>query len=310
MTLSLDIREERPDDIPAIREVNNRAFGQTQEANIVDAPRSNAAMLLSLVATINGQVVGHILYSPATIGDMTGAALAPMAVLPEHQRYAPGTMHRLRRLLFVNRSVLVLLWATMCLRALSAQEIANEPRRETWQRVPDLFRAMAVREGAIVADVGAGEGFLTVRLSPLVGNSGKVYAVDSDKSVADGLRQRVRDAQMTNVEIITGADDDPHLPRGLDAVIILNSYHEIKQGVTMLRHIHDSLKPGAALVLCEPVPATVGQTRAAQMEDHVLYPEIIVDDLQQAGFQIVDREDTFATNLGGTHFGLVVARRP
>jgi predicted methyltransferase len=169
---------------------------------------------------------------------------------------------------------------------------------------------MGVQEGAVVADVGAGEGFLTVRLSPLVGNSGKVYAVESDKSVADGLRQRVRDAQMTNVEIITGADDDPHLPRGLDAVIILNAYHEIKHGVTMLRHVYDALKPGAALVLCEPVPATVGRTRAAQLKDHVLYPEVIVGDLQQAGFQIVDRQDPFATNLGGTHFGLVVARRP
>jgi predicted methyltransferase len=219
-------------------------------------------------------------------------------------------MHHFRRVPFVKRSVLVLLWLATCSCALSAQDIANEPRRETWQRVPDLFRAMGVHEGAIVADVGAGEGFLTVRLSPLVGNSGKVYAVDSDKSVADGVRQRVRDAQMMNVEIITGADDDPHLPRGLDAVIILNAYHEIRHGVTMLRHIHDALKPGAALVLCEPAPAAVGQTRAAQMDDHVLHPEIIVDDLQQAGFQIVDRQDTFATNLGGTHFGPIVARRP
>jgi hypothetical protein len=78
----------------------------------------------------------------------------------------------------------------------------------------------------------------------------------------------------------------------------------------MLRHIRDALKPSAPIVLCEPIPVTAGQTRAAQMEDHVLYPEIIVDDLKQAGFQIVDRQDVFATNLGGMHFGLVVARRP
>jgi putative acetyltransferase len=87
----LDIREERLDDIPFIHDVNNRAFGQAQEASIVDALRSHAAMLLSLVAAINGQVVGHILYSPATIGDMTGAALGPMAVLPEHQRCGIGS---------------------------------------------------------------------------------------------------------------------------------------------------------------------------------------------------------------------------
>ena len=88
----IEIREERPEDIAAVREVNKRAFGQEQEANIVDALRSNGAALLSLVATLNGQVVGHIMYSPITVGDkVTGAALAPMAVLPEHQREGIGS---------------------------------------------------------------------------------------------------------------------------------------------------------------------------------------------------------------------------
>ena len=87
----IEIREERPDDIDAIRDVNKRAFGQDQEGNIVDALRSNGAALLSLVATLNGRVVGHIMYSPIAVGDVTGAALAPMAVLPEHQRDGIGS---------------------------------------------------------------------------------------------------------------------------------------------------------------------------------------------------------------------------
>lgn len=88
----IEIREERPEDIAAIREVNKRAFGQDQEGNIVDALRSNGGVLLSLVATLNGQVVGHIMYSPITVGDnATGAALGPMAVLPEHQREGIGS---------------------------------------------------------------------------------------------------------------------------------------------------------------------------------------------------------------------------
>jgi putative acetyltransferase len=87
----VEIREERPDDVAAIRDVNQRAFGQDQESNLVDALRSNRAALLSLVATLNGRVAGHIMYSPATIGDITGAALGPMAVLPEHQRQGIGS---------------------------------------------------------------------------------------------------------------------------------------------------------------------------------------------------------------------------
>jgi putative acetyltransferase len=88
----IKIREERPADLAAIRDVNQRAFEQDQEANIVDALRSNGAALLSLVATLNGQVVGHIMYSPITVGgEVTGAALGPMAVLPEHQRQGIGS---------------------------------------------------------------------------------------------------------------------------------------------------------------------------------------------------------------------------
>jgi putative acetyltransferase len=87
-----DVREERPEDVSAIHALNRHAFGQDQEANIVDALRRNGAVMLSLVATINGEVVGHIMYSPITIaGKHAGAALGPMAVLPQYQRQGIGS---------------------------------------------------------------------------------------------------------------------------------------------------------------------------------------------------------------------------
>ena len=86
----LEIREEHPSDVAVIRDLNKRAFEQDQEGHIVDALRSNGAALLSMVATLNGQVVGHIMYSPLVVGEVTGAALGPMAVLPEHQRQGIG----------------------------------------------------------------------------------------------------------------------------------------------------------------------------------------------------------------------------
>src|SRR6266487_753575 len=87
----IEIREERPDDVAAVRDLNRRAFGQDQESNIVDALRANGAALLSLVATLNDRVVAHIMYSPVIIGDnVRGAALGPMAVLPERQRQGIG----------------------------------------------------------------------------------------------------------------------------------------------------------------------------------------------------------------------------
>jgi putative acetyltransferase len=88
----IEIREKRPGDVAAVRNLNRRAFGQDQESNIVDALRANGAALLSLVATVNDQVVGHIMHSPLTVGDnVSGAALGPMAVLPEFQRQGIGS---------------------------------------------------------------------------------------------------------------------------------------------------------------------------------------------------------------------------
>ena len=75
----IEIRDESPGDVEAIREVNTRAFGRDQEANIVDALRSNGAVSLSLVATVDGRVVGHILYSPVSVGPLMGEGLGPMA---------------------------------------------------------------------------------------------------------------------------------------------------------------------------------------------------------------------------------------
>ena len=89
------IREERPEDVDAIRAVNDQAFGQPQEGRLVDALRANGAVLLSRVATLNGRVVGHILYSPVTVGgngaQVIGAGLGPMAVLPAFQRQGIGS---------------------------------------------------------------------------------------------------------------------------------------------------------------------------------------------------------------------------
>jgi len=91
----ITIREEQPQDIETIHEVNKLAFGQTQEADIVDKLRQNCDELLSLVAVTQDRVVGHILFSPAVIENrqriVHGMALAPMAVLPEYQRQRIGS---------------------------------------------------------------------------------------------------------------------------------------------------------------------------------------------------------------------------
>jgi len=91
----LTIRHERPEDRTAIRNLNDRAFGQPAEGEIVDRIRASGVPILSLVAVRGSRIVGHILFSPAVIetpdGEVTGLGLAPMAVLPEYQRQGIGT---------------------------------------------------------------------------------------------------------------------------------------------------------------------------------------------------------------------------
>jgi len=91
----ITIRSEQPDDVTAVYSINGKAFGQTTEANLVDTLRAACPHALSLVALSDGQVVGHILFTPVTIqgakGEIQGMGLAPMATAPERQRQGIGS---------------------------------------------------------------------------------------------------------------------------------------------------------------------------------------------------------------------------
>jgi len=88
--VAIAVREEGPDDVAAIRAVNDAAFDQPLEGRIVDALRTHGAVRLSLVAEVEGRIVGHILFSPVTSAGGDGLGLGPMAVTPDHQRRGIG----------------------------------------------------------------------------------------------------------------------------------------------------------------------------------------------------------------------------
>jgi ubiquinone/menaquinone biosynthesis C-methylase UbiE len=176
------------------------------------------------------------------------------------------------------------------------RQTSREVTREGWQNVPGVFKALAIGEGGVVADVGAGGGFFTVRLAKLVGPTGRVFAVDVDKSVVRNLRQRVEDEKLKNVEVIQGDTGDPKLPPGeLDAVLIVNAYHEMTEHRSMLNHIKQALRPGGRLVLLEPNrPSEKGRTREQLSTDHLIDPGSVREDLSQAGFEVIEFKEEFA----------------
>jgi FkbM family methyltransferase len=178
-------------------------------------------------------------------------------------------------------------------------------------RVSEIFSFAGITPGAKVADIGAGEGWLTVRLARAVGPSGRVYAVDIAARALKILRERVREEGLNNVEVVEGAVDDPRLPReSLDAAITILAYHEMSAYDAMLRHIRESLKPTGRLVLVEPTSRLVASDREAQRRADVLSAQLAEDDLRKAGFHIAELRDPFVTELGGRYLiWLIVAHR-
>ena len=104
----------------------------------------------------------------------------------------------------------------------------------------------------VVADVGAGSGYMTVRLARIVGPAGKVYANDIQPGMLEIVRDKARADGLTNVEGVLGTETDARLPESaVDLAILVDVYHELHHPQEMLRSIRRSLKPGGALVLVE-----------------------------------------------------------
>jgi SAM-dependent methyltransferase len=187
----------------------------------------------------------------------------------------------------------------------------DDAEREASQRVGEVMGALGLREGSAVADVGAGDGFFTIRLARRVGPSGRVYPVELGDAAVAQLGRRAADASLPQVEPVRGAPDDPHLPRGvLDAALIVNAYHEMPQYEAMLRHLRDALKPGGRLVLVEPwSPKRRRESREDQVRDHLIAPELAEGELRAAGFEVSLRRDDFVTREDRGDW-LIQARRP
>jgi ubiquinone/menaquinone biosynthesis C-methylase UbiE len=118
---------------------------------------------------------------------------------------------------------------------------------------PDLaIRLLKIQKGSTVADVGAGSGYITLKLARAVGPMGKVYANDLQPGMLDLLQKNVAKAKVTNVVPILGGMDDPKLPAdSIDLAIMVDVYHEFSEPQKMLQHLREALKPTGRLVLLE-----------------------------------------------------------
>jgi ubiquinone/menaquinone biosynthesis C-methylase UbiE len=128
----------------------------------------------------------------------------------------------------------------------------ERPERESEEQPSKAIAALGITAGHVVADVGAGSGYYTVRLAERVGPAGRVFATDIQPEMLSLLRTRVARARLDNVELVRSADADPRLPEGIfDLVLMVDVYHELARPQEVLRKLRASLKPDGRLVLIE-----------------------------------------------------------
>jgi len=181
--------------------------------------------------------------------------------------------------------------------------VFDDPARDAWQKPQELVRALALPEGAMVADVGAGTGYLEPYLARAVGPRGTVLAVDVEPALVAHLRERAQQEKLANVVPVLGSADDPRLPAGrVDLVLLVDTFHHLDDRVEWARRLRSSLAPGGRVVVVDwqkrelPVGPDVA---------HKLAREQIVGEMTAAGYGLVAEPDVLPYQ-----YFLVFAPRP
>jgi ubiquinone/menaquinone biosynthesis C-methylase UbiE len=159
--------------------------------------------------------------------------------------------------------------------------------RLEWQQPGKIMDALGIGEASVVADLGAGSGWFTIQLSRRVGPNGLVFAEDIQKPMIQAIKLRVDRLGLKNVTTVLGTAADPHLPKPVDAVLIVDAYHEMELPVALLTNVTKLLKPMGRIGIVDftkdgggPGPAT---------EERV-DPEAVIRDAQGAGLVLRSRE--------------------
>jgi ubiquinone/menaquinone biosynthesis C-methylase UbiE len=162
------------------------------------------------------------------------------------------------------------------------------PDRDAYQRPDQIMDALQIGENSIVADLGAGGGWFTVRLARRVTN-GRVYAEDIQPQMIQAIERRVKREELDNVIVVLGTATDLKIPAGtLDAVLIVDTYHEMDQPVTLLRNVARSLKPTGLIGIVNYKKDGAGP--GPEMDERV-DAEQVIRDARAAGLELKKREN-------------------
>lgn len=166
--------------------------------------------------------------------------------------------------------------------------------REAEQRPQEVIRAMGLKDGAVVADLGCGTGYFARRMARAVAPRGHVYGVDIQPEMLDLMRGLLAREGITNVVPVLGAADDPRLPpASLDWILLVDVYHEFQQPKPMLQKIREALKPEGRVALVEY--RLEGDSAAHIRVEHRMSVDQVLLEWLPAGFRLVEKHEFLPT---------------
>lgn len=166
------------------------------------------------------------------------------------------------------------------------KRVFDDPARDAWQKPHEVLVALALKPDAVVADLGAGTGYFSMRLAHFV-PKGHVYAVDLEPAMVKHLAARARENGLANVTAVQGAQDDPRLPEKVDFVLLVNVYHHIGAREKYFAALRASLKPaGRVAVIDFNAQSPVGPPRTARLP-----AGSVKDEMRKAGYALASEHD-------------------
>jgi len=161
---------------------------------------------------------------------------------------------------------------------LGANEFSTEDERDSQGEAQKVMDLAEIRPGMTVADIGAGEGYYTIRLGDRVGSEGRVLAQDIDSPVLERLGRRVERERLDNVSIKLGAKDDPRLPEdSFDRVFMVHMYHEVGEPYAFLWRLWPSLKEGGKVIVVDIDRPT---------DRHGIPPALLSCEFERVGYRL------------------------
>jgi len=169
-------------------------------------------------------------------------------------------------------------------------QIFDDPKRDAWQKPHEVIQALALKTDAVIADIGSGTGYFSVRFANMT-PKGRVYGVDTEPDMVKFLADRAQREGLRNITAVAGAPDNPRLPEKADLIILVDVFHHIDDREQYFRKLRASLKPGGRVAIIDfRMDSPDGPPKSARIA-----PDRVAAEMKRAGYALA-KEHTFLPN--------------